>query len=78
MPADGREHLETLKRDYPEKFADTKKIFGRIHRGSSIFVGTACGEPQHLVNELIGYVSSTTTRFRRGGDAGLDARRCPL
>ncbi|HPA72501.1 MAG TPA: GNAT family N-acetyltransferase [Spirochaetota bacterium] len=59
MPADGREHLETLKRDHPEKFADTKKIFGRIHRGSSIFVGTACGEPQHLVNELIGYVSSS-------------------
>jgi acyl-CoA hydrolase/GNAT superfamily N-acetyltransferase len=57
MPAEGRENLERIQRDHPEKFADLGKIFDRIHKGSSIFVGTACGEPQHLVNALVEYVS---------------------
>ncbi|MCX6095448.1 MAG: GNAT family N-acetyltransferase [Candidatus Bipolaricaulota bacterium] len=29
-----------------------------IHRGDRIFVGTACGKPQYLVNELVRYVEA--------------------
>jgi acyl-CoA hydrolase len=51
-------NLERIKGQYPEKFASEEKIFSHIHRGDRIFIGTACGEPQYLVQALINYVSS--------------------
>ncbi len=51
-------NLERIKGKYPEKFASEEKIFSHIHRGDRIFIGTACGEPQYLVQALINYVSS--------------------
>lgn len=50
--------LEKWRDGYPEKFAPENKIFSHIHPGNRIFIGTACGEPQHLVNALITYVQS--------------------
>jgi len=47
---------EELKRRYPEKFWTARQIFGKIHPGDRIFVGTGCGEPQHLVGALRDYV----------------------
>ncbi len=41
---------------YPEKFASEDKIFGNIHRGDRIFIGTACAEPQYLVKAFMEYV----------------------
>ncbi|MFA5286505.1 MAG: GNAT family N-acetyltransferase [Smithellaceae bacterium] len=58
MPEGREDHLEKFKKRYPEKFIPKKNLFGCIHRGNSIFVGTACGEPQHLLDSLIHYVEN--------------------
>lgn len=59
MPAGREDHLEKFKKRYPEKFVPEKDLFGHIRRGSSIFIGTACGEPQNLLGSLIRYVENT-------------------
>ena len=51
-------NLERIKGQYPEKFASDERIISYIHRGDRIFIGTACGEPQYLVQALVSYVSS--------------------
>jgi len=48
---------------YPEKFASEDVMFSRIHRGDTIFIGSACAEPQHLVQGLIRYVKSNPKAF---------------
>jgi len=55
--------LEEMKGKYPEKFGSEEAIFGRIHRGDRIFIGTGCGEPQYLVRALIQYVQSHPKAF---------------
>lgn len=51
-------YVEHMKSKYPGKFAPEEAIFRNIHRGDRIFIGTACGEPQYLVQALINYVNS--------------------
>ena len=46
------------KARYPDKFDSEEKIFSHIHRGNRIFISTACGEPQYLVNSLVRYAES--------------------
>ena len=48
---------------YPEKFTTLEKIFGTIHRGDSIFIGSACAEPQYLVQGMIRYVKEHPKAF---------------
>ena len=48
---------------YPDKFVSEDKVFSNIHRGDRIFIGTACGEPQYLVQALIKYVESHPKGF---------------
>ncbi len=55
--------LEKWRNIYPEKFVPEHVIFGRIHRGDTIFIGSACAEPQHLVQSLIQYVKSNPKAF---------------
>ncbi len=55
--------IEKLKKTYPEKFASNEVIFSHIHAGSRIFIGTACGEPQYLIQGLIGYVEANPKSF---------------
>ena len=55
--------LETFRQIYPEKFLSKDQIFNHIHRGNRIFIGTACGEPQYLVNALIDYVKRNPKAF---------------
>ena len=55
--------LDAWKRKYPDKFAPLDFIYGRIHRGDTIFIGSACAEPQHLVQGLIRYVKSNPKAF---------------
>ena len=45
-----------IQKHYPEKCIDLEKIFKNIHRGNHIFISTACGKPQYLVNALTTYV----------------------
>lgn len=48
--------LAQLQATYPQKFAPEATIFGQIHRGDHLFISTACGEPQYLVQALVNYV----------------------
>jgi acyl-CoA hydrolase len=50
--------LDQFKATFPAKFAPENEVFGHIHRGDRIFIGTGCGEPQYLVQALIRYVES--------------------
>ena len=47
----------------PHKFESLKKVFDHIRRGDTIFIGSACAEPQHLVQEMIRYVKSNPKAF---------------
>ena len=51
-------NLDEIKKTYPDKFAPETRIFKHIRRGDRIFISTACGEPQYLVQALISYVKS--------------------
>jgi len=55
--------METWQERYPEKFAPEDVIFGHIHRGDVIFIGSACAEPQYLVHSLIRYVKAHPKAF---------------
>ena len=60
-PAEAR--IEELRQRAPEKFAAEDVIFGNVHPGDRIFIGTACGEPQHLVAALVHYVEAHPKAF---------------
>lgn len=51
-------YFDEFRRRYPEKFVSCDRAFSSVRRGSRIFVGTGCGEPQYLVSALVGYVES--------------------
>ncbi|MCF6246203.1 MAG: acetyl-CoA hydrolase, partial [Desulfobacula sp.] len=44
---------------YVQKLTSAKKAMQHIQPGQRVFIGSSCGEPQHLVNEL----SETSIRF---------------
>jgi acyl-CoA hydrolase/GNAT superfamily N-acetyltransferase len=52
---DAHQRIKQLKELYPAKFLKEEEIFRRIHRGDRIFVGTGCGEPQHLIKSFMKY-----------------------
>jgi acyl-CoA hydrolase/GNAT superfamily N-acetyltransferase len=53
-------NLHRLMERYPEKFRPVEEVFARIRRGSSIFIGSSCGEPQHLMHSLVRFVETGT------------------
>jgi acyl-CoA hydrolase/GNAT superfamily N-acetyltransferase len=55
--------LTHWEKEYPEKFAPLEEVFSKIHRGDRIFVGTGCGKPQYLVDEMVRYVESHPKAF---------------
>lgn len=55
--------IEALRCRYPGKFAGEEVIFGHVHPGDRIFVGTACGEPQYLMQALMRYVEAHPKAF---------------
>ncbi len=54
---------EEMKKAHPEKFVPEEKVFDSIKRGDHLFIGTGCGEPQHLVSALAAYVDSHPKAF---------------
>jgi len=54
---------EYWKKKYPEKFVSEDVVFSHIHGGNTIFIGSACAEPQYLVQGLIRYVESKPHAF---------------
>jgi acyl-CoA hydrolase/GNAT superfamily N-acetyltransferase len=55
--------FEKIKKAYPEKFVSEEELFSHIHRGDRIFISTACGEPQYLMQALIQFVESHPKAF---------------
>lgn len=55
--------LNEMEKKYPEKFVAEDKAFNRINPGDRIFISSACGEPQYLVQSLINYVKSHPKAF---------------
>ncbi len=55
--------LDKVIAEFPQKFASERDIIGHIHRGDRIFIASACGEPQYLVNALIRYTESYPKSF---------------
>ena len=55
--------FDRVKKKYPQKFVEEEQVFNRIRRGDRIFIGTGCGEPQHLVTGLMSYVKSHPKAF---------------
>jgi acyl-CoA hydrolase/GNAT superfamily N-acetyltransferase len=55
--------LEDWQKKFPDKFAPEETAFQCIHRGDTIFIGSACAEPQYLVQGLIRYVQSNPKAF---------------
>lgn len=55
--------LEEWKARYPDKFVSPDEAFSHIHRGDRIFVGTGCGKPQYLVDEMVRYVREHPKAF---------------
>jgi acyl-CoA hydrolase len=39
---------------YKDKVGDAASAMKLIKSGNSIFIGTGCGQPQHLVDALVG------------------------
>lgn len=46
-----------LEKVCPEKLVDAGTAVGKITNGSRIFIGTGCGEPQHLIHTLVADMS---------------------
>ena len=71
-----RTKLDEIKKLFPEKFLPEEKVFSRINRGDRIFIGTACAEPQYLVQALTDYAARNPKAFFdvRGGQGGI----CPI
>ncbi len=42
-----------LKRLCPAKIADATEAVSKIKNGSRVFIGTGCGEPQHLIKAMV-------------------------
>ncbi len=55
--------LQDMRGAYPDKFVSADKAFDVIRRGDHLFIGTGCGEPQHLVGSLADYVHSHPKAF---------------
>jgi len=56
--------IEEIKSRWPGKFREKERfIFQNIHPGDRIFVGTGCGEPQHLVASLLEFVKTQPKAF---------------
>jgi acyl-CoA hydrolase len=54
---------DEVKKAWPEKFKAERLIFQKIRPGDRIFIGTGCGEPQHLVCGLLDYVNKNPKAF---------------
>ena len=55
---DNVNHCDVLEHLCPEKVVKASEAFSAIKRGARIFMGTGCGQPNHLLNELLAYAES--------------------
>lgn len=57
------DRLAEIRARHPDRFPAEDAIFSRIHPGDHIFVGTGCGEPQHLIRALVRFVEANPKAF---------------
>ncbi len=55
--------ITRLREAYPDVFVPLDRAFSAIHRGDRIFIGTGCGQPQHLLDELVRYTEANPKAF---------------
>lgn len=55
--------LGRLNALYPGKLVPPDQAFTSIHRGDRIFIGTGCGYPQYLVDQLVAYTQAHPKAF---------------
>ena len=55
--------MDRLRETYPDKLAPLDTAFSRIHRGDRIFIGTGCGQPQYLVDQMVRYTQAHPKAF---------------
>jgi len=61
--APDRGPLAHWKSVHPKKFVSPEEAFGCIHRGDRIFIGTGCGQPQYLVEQMVLFTQSHPKAF---------------
>jgi len=50
----GMDWVGRIKSRCPQKMVDAEVAISKIRNGSRVFVGSACGEPQHLIRTMVG------------------------
>jgi acyl-CoA hydrolase/GNAT superfamily N-acetyltransferase len=55
--------VDKIMKRYPEKVVSVERVFSHIRRGNRIFIGTGCGRPQYLLQNLIHFIESHPTAF---------------
>jgi len=55
--------LTRLQQAYPDVFVPLDRAFSAIHRGDRIFIGTGCGQPKYLLDELVRYTEAHPKAF---------------
>ena len=51
------DYFEWLKKYCSKKLVSAEEAVSKIKRGSRIFIGTGCGEPQHLIKTMVNDIS---------------------
>jgi len=51
------DYIEWLKNYCPKKLMGAEEAVSKIKRGSRVFIGTGCGEPQHLIKTMVKDIS---------------------
>jgi len=59
----GQRDIARLREAYPDVFVPLDRAFSAIHRGDRIFIGTGCGQPQYLLDELVRYTEANPKAF---------------
>lgn len=47
------EYVDWLNEHCPKKIVTAEKAISKIRNGSRVFIGTGCGEPQHLIHTMV-------------------------
>ncbi|MFZ5572312.1 MAG: acetyl-CoA hydrolase, partial [Thermodesulfobacteriota bacterium] len=46
-------HAERLKKAFKSKVVNAEAAMAKFRGGSRVFIGTGCGEPQHLIRAMV-------------------------
>ena len=47
------DYVSWLNQNCPGKIVSAESAISNIRRGSRVFIGTGCGEPQHLIKAMV-------------------------